>query len=201
MTRALVVVAHPDPTSFVHALADAAATALADGGHDVVVHDLYADRFDPVLHPEGASTTRRAGESAYTVGADSLTTRYRRDLAAAHTLVVAHPNWWGKPPAIMAGWIDRVVVPGVAYELPTGQGEPTPLLALRRLVVLNTGDTPLEREHEVFGDPLALVWERCVGAYLGDATVDRLLASPLAGSTLARRESWLTQARSLAARR
>ncbi|GAB2647923.1 hypothetical protein GCM10009743_24250 [Kribbella swartbergensis] len=113
--------------------------------------------------------------------------------------MVAHPNWWGKPPAIMAGWIDRVIVPGVAYELVTAEGEPTCLLRLRRLVVLNTGDTPPEREAEVFGDPLAAIWERCVGTYLGDATVERLLATPLGGSTPERRQAWLDQARRLLA--
>jgi putative NADPH-quinone reductase len=195
----VVVVAHPRPGSFVHALAETAATALSETGHDVTLHDLYAERFNPVLDPAEALTTRAADESAFTVGADPLTTQYRHELATADTLVVAHPNWWGKPPAIMAGWIDRVIVPGVAYELDTAEGEPTCLLRLRRLVVLNTGDTPPEREAEVFGDPLAAIWERCVGAYLGDATVERLLATPLGGSTPERRQAWLDEARRLLA--
>lgn len=201
MTLSVVVVAHPHPGSFVHALAGAAASALTEAGHDVALHDLHADRFDPVLDPAETRTTRTADESAFTVGADPLTTRYRHDLAHADTLVVAHPNWWGKPPAIMAGWIDRVIVPGVVYELTSAQGEPRCLLPLRRLVVLNTGDTPPDREAKVFGDPLAAIWERCVGAYLGDAVVDRLLASPLGGSVPEQRASWLAQARSLAAPR
>ena len=193
MTQALVVVAHPRPGSFIHALAETAVAALSASGYDVTLHDLYAERFNPVLDPTEALTTRSAGESAFTVGADPLTTRYRRELATADTLVVAHPNWWGKPPAIMAGWIDRVIVPGVAYALDAAEGEPVCLLQLRRLVVLNTGDTPPEREAEVFGDPLAAIWERCVGAYLGDATVERLLAGPLGGSTLEQRQAWLAQ--------
>ena len=53
------------------------------------------------------------------------------------------------------------------------------------------GDTPPEREVEVFGDPLDAVWRRCVAAYLGDPPVERLLAGPLAGSTPAQREGWL----------
>jgi len=193
----MVVVAHPRVGSFVHALAEAAAEALSDAGHEVRLHDLYAESFNPVLTSEEALTTRSAGESAFTVGADALTTQYRQELAVADTLVVAHPNWWGKPPAIMAGWMDRVIVPGVAYELDSAEGEPRCLLPLRRLVVLNTGDTPVDREKDVFGDPLAAIWERCVGAYLGDATVERLIASPLAGSTLDQRTAWLARARQL----
>lgn len=198
VTLSLIVVAHPHPGSFVHALADAAAASLTRAGHHVEVHDLYADRFDPVLDPTETLTTRTADDDAFTVGADPLTTRYRRDLARADTLVVAHPNWWGKPPAIMAGWIDRVIVPGVVYELESAQGEPRSLLSLRRLLVLNTGDTPPERETALFGDPLASIWERCVGTYLGGADVDRMLASPLGGSTPEQRATWLAQARRLA---
>lgn len=196
VTLSMVVVAHPRPGSFVHALAEAVTSVLVDAGHDVRLHDLYTEGFDPVLDPAEAVTTS-VGD-AFTTGADPLTTRHRRELAAADTLVVAHPNWWGKPPAIMAGWIDRVLVPGVAYQLDTADGLPTCLLRLRRLVVLNTGDTPPDREAEVFGDPLAAIWERCVGAYLGDATVDRLLATPVSSSTLEQRHSWLAQARAIA---
>ena len=199
MNISVVVVAHPRPGSFVHALAEAAASALSGAGHDVRFHDLYAEGFNPVLQPTEALTTRAADESAFTVGADPLTTRYRRELAAAHTLVVAHPNWWGKPPAMMAGWMDRVLVPGVVYELDTAEGEPASLLPLRRLVVLNTGDTPVDREAELFGDPLAAIWERCVGAYLGEATVDRLLATPVSASAPEQREAWLAEARRLLA--
>ena len=182
-----------------HALAEAAGSALAQAGHDVAFHDLYVERFNPVLDAAEAITTRMAGEEAFTVGADPLTAQHRRELAGADTLVVAHPNWWGKPPAIMAGWMDRVLVPGVVYELDTAEGQPACLLHLRRLVVLNTGDTPPEREAEQFGDPLAAIWGRCVGTYLGEAAVDRLLASPVGGSTPEQRQDWLARARSLAA--
>lgn len=156
MTQSMVVVANPRPNSFVHALAEEAAAGLTEAGHEVVLHDLYAEGFRPVLEPEEGRTTRRADENALTVGADPLVHRHRRELSAARTLIVAHPNWWGKPPAIMAGWMDRVLVPGVVYELDAAEGEPTCLLDLRRLIVLNTGDTPAERETGVFGDPLSL---------------------------------------------
>ena len=199
MRQSLVIVASPRPGSFVHALAEAAASTLSEAGHEVRFHDLYVERFNPVLDPAVAATTRTADESAFTVGADPLTTRHRRELYTADTLVVAHPNWWGKPPAIMAGWIDRVIVAGVAYRLDSAEGEPTCLLRLQRLIVLNTGDTAPERESKVFGDPLSAIWERCVGAYLGDATVERLLASPLSGSSPEQRETWLARARRIAA--
>lgn len=191
MTRVLTVVGSPSPRSFAHALAEEVTRALTAGGATARVHDLYAEGFPPVAP---LAETRTTGDE---VRSDDLVQEHRRDLQAADVLVVAHPNWWGKPPAIMAGWIDRVVVPGVAYRLPTGDGLPVPLLSLQRVVVLNTGDTPAEREAEVFGDPLDLIWRRCVGTYLG-APVARLLAGPVSSATPAQRAQWLSDAAALA---
>lgn len=197
--RALVVIANPKAGSFTHAMGTAAADALARSGHEVSVHDLYAEGFQPVLRADEALTSGSAADSAFTRGADPLVAEHRRRLADADILVVAHPNWWGKPPAMMAGWMDRVIVPGVAYRLETGDGEPQCLLRLSRLVVLNTSDTPAEREVSVFGDPLDAIWRRCVGAYLGGATVTRLVAGPLASSTDLDRAAWLAAAADLIA--
>ncbi len=47
--KILVVLAHPDPGSFNHAIAAAAAGALRECGHEVAVHDLYREGFDPIL--------------------------------------------------------------------------------------------------------------------------------------------------------
>ena len=45
----LIVLAHPNPSSFNHALAARMAEAAREAGHSVRVRDLYAERFDPVL--------------------------------------------------------------------------------------------------------------------------------------------------------
>ena len=165
--RITVILGHPRLGSFCHALTDRARTTLEAPGHTVTVHDLYAEGFEPVC------------------GADALVDRHRDEIAHADGLVVVHPNWWGKPPAIVAGWLDRVIVPGVAYELPDAAGEPIGLLRLRGALVLNTGDTPLIREHEVFGDPLDAIWRRCVLDFcnVAPSSVHRRLFGPLAGST------------------
>ena len=153
MVNVLTVIGSPDPGSFVHALAREVTAVLRARGDDVEERDLYAEQFPPVAPPGEAYTAGLDVEAAVAATADPLVRRHRLALSRADLLVVAHPNWWGKPPAIMAGWIDRVVVPGVAYRLERREGLPTSLLRLRGVLVLNTGDTPPEREREVFGDP------------------------------------------------
>lgn len=98
---------------------------------------------------------------------------------------------------MMSGWIDRVLVPGVAYDLPEAAGLPRPRLNLAWALVLNTGDMPPKREHAVLGDPLESIWRACILGFCGVTRVRRRLYSPLAGSTPGQRGSWLMDARAL----
>jgi NAD(P)H dehydrogenase (quinone) len=193
----MVLIAHPRPGSFNHALAAVAAERLIEDGYEVSLHDLYVEGFHPVITAEETRTYGADAEQVVAATGDALVRRHRELIREATTLVVVHPNWWGKPPAILAGWLDRILVPGIAYRLDAAQGVPTCLLKLRRLVVLNTSDTPPQREAAVFGDPLEAIWTRCVGEYLGDAIVSRTVFAPLAGSTPAQRESWLARTATL----
>lgn len=189
--KILIVLAHPDPGSFNHALADAAAQAARRQGHAVTLHDLYAERFDPILP---------ATEIARGAPLPPWLERHCADLAEAEGIVVVHPNWWGQPPAILTGWIDRVVRPGVAYEFQegdSGEGVPVGLLRARTAVVLNTSNTPLQREREAFGDPLDAIWRRCVFDLCGVKDVRRRTFSVVVTSAVEARRAWLAEAGAL----
>jgi len=190
---ALLVVANPSPASFAHAMARAARAAFAAAGCTVIFHDLYAEGFDPVL---------RTGEAGNVAGDDALVERHVADLVAADVIAVFHPNWWGQPPAIMTGWIDRVFRPGAAYGYPPGvdpAGVPVGLLKARRALVFNTSNTSPAREADAFGDPLDAIWRRCVFAFCGVHDVVRRSYGPIAGSTDAQRAAWLAEVADIAA--
>ena len=93
----------------------------------------------------------------------------------------------------MSGWLDRVLVPGVAYRLGRGDGEPEPLLRLCYAVVINTTDTPAERERDVFGNSLGLIRERCVLPFCGSAVVKRIVIGPVSQSAKSQRSQWLQE--------
>jgi NAD(P)H dehydrogenase (quinone) len=189
----LLVLAHPDPSSLNHALAAAAAEAARRLGHEVVVRDLYAEGFEPVL--PGVELVRAAPLEPWLQ-------RHCEQLAQADGLVIVHPNWWGQPPAILTGWIDRVVRPGVAYafeEGDQGEGVPVGLLRARTAVVLNTSNTRPERELEAFGDPLEAIWRRCVFDLCGVKDVRRRTYGVVVTSTAEQRRAWLADAAALVA--
>lgn len=192
--RITLLLAHPRPHSFNHAVAAAIVSALDDGGHAVTAHDLYDEGFDPLLRAEECFTTGTTVEELLSRSDDPLVAQHRQEIGCAEGLVVVHPNWWGKPPAILAGWLDRVLVPGVAYRLAEATGKPDGLLAVASALVVNTTDTPTEREAETFGDPLESIWTRCVLPYCGAARVERLVLGPVTESTTEQRADWLRQA-------
>lgn len=184
---ALSILANPSPASFSHAMADAAHRVLSDRGYRIAFHDLYAEGFDPV---------QPTGESGNTRSDDALIERHCAELASADLILIFHPNWWGQPPAIMKGWIDRVFRLDTAYGYPPGvsyQGVPVGSLKARHALVFNTSNTPAQREIEAFGDPLEAIWKRCVFGLCGVDSVIRRMVGPVSGSEEWQRAQWLEQ--------
>jgi NAD(P)H dehydrogenase (quinone) len=186
-----VILAHPRPGSFNHAIAKTAVTELRRNGHEVTFHDLCREGFDPLL-----SGDEIAAEAV--LSADIAA--HCREIAAADGIVIVHPNWWGQPPAILTGWIDRVMRPRVAYnflEGDSGEGIPKGLLKAKTVIILNTANTPPERERSVFGDPLDLIWKKCVFDLCGVTDVRRVIFTVVVTSSREQRERWLIEVQEL----
>lgn len=191
--RITSIVAHPRPNSFCHAISNRVCATLAASGHELLHHDLYAERFDPCLTAEEAYTIGDTLETALSRTTGSLVAAYRAELASSDGLVVVHPNWWGKPPAILAGWMDRVLVPGVAYRLAAADGLPQGLLSIAKALIVNTSDTPEERENRDLGDPLDSIWRRCVLPYCGVKVTNRVVFRPVTDASDLQRKIWLDE--------
>jgi putative NADPH-quinone reductase len=106
------------------------------------------------------------------------------------------------PPAILTGWVDRVLRPGVAYrflEGDGGEGVPQGLLRARAAIVLNTANTLPAREARAFGDPLERIWKDCIFGLCGVARVERRTFTVVVTSAPEERRAWLAEARALVA--
>ena len=184
-----VIVGHPHQDSFNHAIANAAVDSLRQNGHEVVFHDLYDEGFDPVLPHEEIPQDGRVY---------SVVQRYCEEIAVAEGIIIVHPNWWGQPPAILKGWVDRVLRPGIAYmfkERDSGEGIPVGLLRAKAALVFNTANTPEERESQVFGDPLERLWRDCIFSLCGVNTFFRKMFRVIVASTPQERRQWLEEVR------
>jgi NAD(P)H dehydrogenase (quinone) len=109
--RVLVIYAHPDPDSLNGALHRQILESLSAAGHEVDDIDLYADGFDPVL---SAAERRDYFEPELN---RARVADYAARIEAAEGLVFCFPTWCLGPPAILKGFFDRVMVPGVSFRL------------------------------------------------------------------------------------
>jgi uridine phosphorylase len=183
----VVIVSHPDTRSFNHAIAKMAVETLQRNGHAVIFHDLYAEGFDPLLPaaeiPAGAPLRPEIAQHC-------------AEIAEADGIVIVHPNWWGQPPAILKGWVDRVFRPGVAYQFlegDSGEGVPQGLLKAKAALVFNTSNTPEVRELRAFGDPLETLWKNCIFRLCGVETFYRKMFSTVVTSSAEQRAAWLSE--------
>lgn len=131
--RALVVYCHPSGDSFAAAVRDRVLDRLAAAGAEVRLTDLYAEGFDPVL--SAAEWQGYASAPANRAAVD----RHCADLLWCDTLIFVYPTWWYGLPAMLKGWLDRVLLPGIAFHLPEGDGAIRPgLRHIRRLGTFTT---------------------------------------------------------------
>ncbi len=151
-----VILAHPNRKSLNAAIAEAYGAEALRLGHDVVLRDLYAMRFDPRLR-----LAEIPGAQGPTFGDDVLDERAR--LAEVDVFALVYPFWFNAPPAILKGYVDRVF--GMGFGFAPGAEGNAPALPGRRLISFTTSGAP---DH----------WVRATGA-LHDLTrlFDRHLAA------------------------
>jgi putative NADPH-quinone reductase len=188
-----IILAHPNPESFNHAIANTAAETLRQNGHQVILHDLCQEQFPPLLPAAELQTKAKL---------DPVIAGHCREITRADGIIIVHPNWWGMPPAILKGWIDRVLRMGIAYRFVAndkGEGVAQGLLRAGTAVVFNTANTPDDREKELFGDPLETHWKKCVYDLCGVKNVQRRNFTVVITSTPEQRAGWLEEVRQIVA--
>ena len=115
--RALVIYCHPRPDSYTAAVRDVVLARLSAAGAELRLRDLYAEGFDPALGAAAHAGYGTDSPAAHGVGADCA------DLLWADTLIFVYPTWWYGLPAVLKGWLDRVMLPGIAFLMPRAEGE------------------------------------------------------------------------------
>lgn len=186
-----VILGHPYKKSFNYAIAETVVSKLTEIGHQVFFHDLYKEGFD---------ATMTSYELVNNISEDALIEQHCKEIARAEGIIIIHPNWWGQPPAILKGWVDRVLRKGVAYgeEIDDmGNSKPIGLLKTKVALVLNTSNTPEDYELEVFKDPLETIWKNCIFDFCGVKNFHRKMFRIIESSTLEERKEWLREAEAI----
>lgn len=176
--KAQIVVSHPRADSFTYALAQRYASGLAERGHQVDWLDLYQERFDPVLGIDEAAAT------------PVQILNYQERLNACEALVLAYPIWWSTPPAILVGWLQRVLSEDFAFG--AREGRTRGLLPHSAKLLISVGSRNHGEAHleQLYVEPMQSVLRYC-----GMQVLDPIVCwGAYAGAPAARLEHCLTSA-------
>ncbi len=113
--RALIVYCHPRPDSFTGAVRDIVVARLRSAGAEIRLSDLYAKGFQPVLTGPEWQSYLDCPDNIACVATEV------EDLRWCDTLIFVYPTWWYGLPAMLKGWLDRVLLPEVAFHMPDAE--------------------------------------------------------------------------------
>lgn len=185
-----VILGHQNPGSFNHAITSCVLNTLKEMGHEMFYHDLYAENFDPIVpHAEIADESLLPDQVK----------QHMHELTQSEGIVIVHPNWWGTPPAILKGWIDRVLRAGYAYKF--GPNGVERFFTDKTVQLFTTSNTPRDVEVNVYGDPLEGFWKTVVFGLCGCKSFERRNFESIIMSSHEERLAWLEEVRETIQRR
>lgn len=186
----LILYAHPNPASLSHAMKETLAEAYKAQGGEVVVRDLYAMDFQPVL--KGSDfVAMKAGS----LPADIL--EEQGHVAWADAITVVAPVWWTGLPAILKGYVDRVFLYGFAYQY--GAEGVEGLLKGRKVLLVSNHGTPSDIYASIgMHDSLRQTQDAGIFAFCGMEVVEHLFFGAVPSVDEATRKGYLDQVREAA---
>lgn len=135
--RALVILAHPNPESFGHAIAERVVSTLRECNHDVILHDLYAEGFRTAM--TGAEHHAYHSDEPCI---DPTLVAQIDELQHTDALIFIYPTWWSSMPAKLKGWLERIMLPGVGFVF-NANGKVRPgITNVDRLIGISTYGSP-----------------------------------------------------------
>lgn len=188
--RVLVINGHPRVRSYCDAVVAAylkGIKAVTKQVRLIVVRDL---KFDPNLPEAHYKLPPMEPDLVSAVG----------DITWANHIALVYPVWWGRMPAILKGFIDRVFLPEFAYRIIERPPFWIPLLTGRSAHIILTMDTPRKQMRHQFRDCAKYAVQKVVFEMCGFKPVRVTTLSPVVPATHAKRRRWLHEVGRLAAR-
>lgn len=153
--KTLIIYYHPHEGSFCSAIRDAVISGLETGEHEYKLVDLGRDEFDPVMRAKDLKAFAMAGRIGEEglEGVDSIVLKYMKKLRWAEHIVMIFPIWWMSMPAMMKGFVDKVIFPGVVYKM-EGGNLVSMLSGLKQVTIITTMNTPSDVYKSMFNNSI-----------------------------------------------
>ena len=179
--KILIVYCHPNPASFCHAILDTIVAKFKALKNEVVVRDLYAMKFNPVLSGEDF-VAFKSGKAPADIAIE------QGHINWCDLCVFVYPLWWVGLPALVKGYIDRVYAFGFAYTMtPTG---PKGLLT-KNVVVIQTQGNPKEAYEKVMTPAMLATSDAGIFEFTGMKVLDHIFFPAVPFVTQEARQGYL----------
>ncbi len=169
-----VIDGHPQSGSLGSALAAKYAEGARQAGHEVRLTVLRELQFDYNTPQEALEPDLAAAQEA---------------LQWCRHVTVIYPNWWGTYPALFKAFLDRILLPGFAFQVEEKGWKG--LLSGRSAQIITTMDTPFWVYRWILGAPGIRAMVRATFGFCGIKPVHVKLFGPVHASTPAQRQDWL----------
>lgn len=184
--RVLIILGHPRHDSFCAALAQAYREGAEQAGTETRQLSLGELEFDPHVHVESPEDQPLEPDLE----------RAREWLVWAEHLVFVYPTWWGTMPALLKGFLDRLVMPGFAFRFyGPGATQWEGLWQGKSAQLITTMDTPPPIYHWLYRAPGTHAMRNATLGFCGVKPVHTLVAGSIRTSTQRQRHEWLERAR------
>lgn len=153
--KTVIIYYHPHEGSFCSAIRDAVISGLNTGKHEYKLIDLGLDQFDPVMREKDLNAFRLAGRIGEDglEGVDPIVMKYMKKLRWAEHIVMIFPIWWMTMPAMVKGFVDKVIFPGVVYKM-EGGNLVSMLSGLKQVTIITTMNTPSDVYMDMFNNSI-----------------------------------------------
>ena len=188
MKKIVIINGHPDKESFCHALQQSYKKGSLEKGNEVQEITLSDMSFNPVL---------MYGYRKRTELEPDLLNAWEKIKWADH-IVWIYPTWWSSMPALLKGFIERLFLPGFAFEYQEKSPFPKKLLKGKTSEIISTMDAPVWFYKWVSKDVGGKIIRTNIGAFCGIKNKRTTYLAVMKTSTLEKRRAWLQQIERLA---
>ena len=191
--KTLIVYNHPYDGSFCHAILENVKAGMAESGNEVDVIELDKDEFDPVMRGKDLLAFKNHEV------VDEKAIEYTKRLKEADHLIMIFPIWWELMPAMMKGFVDKVVFPGSVYNYTkSGMGMVSLLDKLKSTTIITTMNTPGFLYQLKFGNAIKKALINGTFKKMGFKNVKWISFNMVKFSSDKTREKWLAKVKKMA---
>ena len=190
MKRILIINGHPDKESYNYALSEAYKTGAASSGADIKVINIIDLKFNPNLQFGYRKRTELEPDLI----------KSQENLKWADHIVWIYPVWWGSVPAIMKGFLDRILLPGFAFKKREGSVWWDKYFTGKSARIICTLDQPPWYYRLIYRSPSHSAMKKLTMNFIGVKSVKITTIGPIRLSKDRFRKNWLTKIEKLGRR-